>query len=186
MYSSLADRGRMAVVLDTGAVSRGSDNQGSNREREVRKKFVEEDLVEAVILLPENLFYNTPAPGKIVLINRAKRRPGEIMLVNASKLCGKGRPKNFLAENHVVEISDTYRAWIPRDGLAATISKEEATRNDYNLSPSRYITLNGNDDVLPLEEAMVLLREAEEERTSTDHDLNAVLKELGLGTLRDV
>src|SRR6185369_3236074 len=72
MYSSLADRGRMAVVLDTGAVSRGSDNQGSNREREVRKKFVEEDLVEAVILLPENLFYNTPAPGKIVLINRAK------------------------------------------------------------------------------------------------------------------
>ena len=53
----------MAVVLDTGAVSRGSGNQGSNKERGIRKSFVEADLVEAVVLLPENLFYNTTAPA---------------------------------------------------------------------------------------------------------------------------
>ncbi|MFX8262749.1 N-6 DNA methylase, partial [Acinetobacter baumannii] len=65
MLASLSETGRMAVVLDTGAVSRGSGNQGSNRERDIRKAFVEHDLIEAVILLPENLFYNTTAPGII-------------------------------------------------------------------------------------------------------------------------
>jgi type I restriction enzyme M protein len=69
MTSSLEEEGRMAVVLDTGAVSRGSGNTGSNRERDIRKAFVEGDLmnqgdlIEAVVLLPENLFYNTSAPG---------------------------------------------------------------------------------------------------------------------------
>ncbi|GAB4480686.1 MAG: hypothetical protein Kow0088_22410 [Anaerolineales bacterium] len=56
MLASLNEGGRMAVVLDTGAVSRGSGNQGSNRERDIRKAFVEADLIEAVLLLPENLF----------------------------------------------------------------------------------------------------------------------------------
>ncbi|MCS7338606.1 MAG: type I restriction-modification system subunit M, partial [Verrucomicrobiae bacterium] len=68
MLASLNERGRMAVVLDTGAVSRGSGNQGSNRERDIRKAFVEADLIEAVILLPENLFYNTTAPGVIIVV----------------------------------------------------------------------------------------------------------------------
>ena len=63
MHASLADTGKLAVVLDTGAVSRGSGNQGSNKERDIRKAFVEADLIEAVLLLPENLFYNTTAPG---------------------------------------------------------------------------------------------------------------------------
>jgi len=77
MFTSLKDKGRMAVVLDIGAVSRGSGNQGSNRERDVRKKFVKNDLVEAVVLMPENLFYNTTAPGIIMIINKAKVRKGE-------------------------------------------------------------------------------------------------------------
>jgi type I restriction enzyme M protein len=185
MHASLSDRGRMAVVLDTGASNRGSGNQGSNRERDIRKQFVEDDLVEAVILVPENLFYNTPAPGNIIVINRAKRRPGEIMLINASKLCSKGRPKNFLGEQHITEIAAAYQAWTPQTGLTAVIGKEEAIRNDYNLSPSRYVTTNGTEDTLPVEEAVVLLREAEEERVTADRDLERVLKELALGGFRN-
>jgi type I restriction enzyme M protein len=185
MFASLSDRGRMAVVLDTGAVSRGSGNQGSNRERDIRKAFIERDLIEAVTLLPENLFYNTTAPGIVMVINRAKRRAGEIMLINASKLFSKGRPKNALTEEHVGEIAGVYHSWTAKDGLTAIISKDEAARNDYNLSPSRYVALNGKDEVLPLEEAMVLLREAEEERAAADRELEAVLKELGLGGLRN-
>ena len=76
MAASLKDGGRMAVVLDTGAVSRGSGNQGSNKERDIRKAFVEADLVEAVVLLPENLFYNTTAPGIILVLNTRKRHKG--------------------------------------------------------------------------------------------------------------
>ena len=59
MLASLKEIGRAAIVLDTGAVSRGSGTKQKNREREIRKKFVEADLIEGVILLPENLFYNT-------------------------------------------------------------------------------------------------------------------------------
>ena len=70
MYASLNNKGRMAVILDTGSVSRGSGNVGTNRERDIRKKFVENDLIEAVLLLPDNLFYNTTAPGVIIFINK--------------------------------------------------------------------------------------------------------------------
>ena len=72
ILASLKDNGRAAIVLDTGAVSRGSGSQNTDRERDIRKKFVEEDLIEGVILLPENLFYNTSAPGIILLLNRSK------------------------------------------------------------------------------------------------------------------
>jgi len=180
MLASLNERGRMAVVLDTGAVSRGSGNQGSNRERDIRRAFVENDLIEAAILLPENMFYNTTAPGLIIVVNRRKRRPGEILLINASKLFAKGRPKNYLADEHIETIARLYHDWRAEEGLAAVITNEEAARNDYNLSPSRYVASNDKEEVLALEDAVVLLREAEEERAQADRKLNEVLKALGL------
>ncbi len=180
MYGSLEDGGRMAVVLDTGAVSRGSGNQGSNRERDIRRAFVEADLVETVVLLPENLFYNTTAPGIILVVNKAKRHPGQILLVNASKQFTKGRPKNFLAEEHITRVADLHDGWQAGDAVSAIISKDEVARNDYNLSPGRYVAMGEKDDILPLEEAAVLLREAEEERAEADRKLADVLKQLGL------
>lgn len=185
MLASLKPNGRMAVVLDTGAVSRGSGNQGSNRERDIRRAFVEHDLIEAVVLLPENLFYNTTAPGVIIVINRKKRHPGEILLINASQLYAKGRPKNFLTEQHVERIATLYHHWQAEEGLSTIITKEEAARNDYNLSPSRYVAQNDNEEVLPLEEAVVLLREAEEERALADRELQGVLQVLGLRSETD-
>ncbi len=180
MLASLDDAGRMAVVLDTGAVSRGSGNQGSNRERDIRKAFVEADLIEAVLLLPENLFYNTTAPGIIIVINRKKRHPGELLLINASKLFAKGRPKNYLTEEHIETIARLYQEWQAEEGLSAIITQEEAARNDYNLSPSRYVATNDVEEVMPLEDAVVLLREAEEERARADREMNEILKILGL------
>ena len=180
MFASLKEGGKIGVVLDTGAVSRGSGNQGSNRERDIRKSFVERDLVEAVILLPENLFYNTSAPGIIMVINKAKQHPGEILLINASRLFAKGKPKNYLADGHIEHISGLYLNWKAEEGVSAIILKEEAARNDYNLSPSRYVSTNGKEEVLPPEEAMVLLQEAKEERAEADRELNEVLTKLGL------
>ncbi len=133
-----------------------------------------------MLLLPENLFYNTTAPGIIIVINRKKRHPGEILLINASKLFSKGRPKNYLADKHIETIAQLYHDWKAEEGLSEVISKEKAARNDYNLSPSRYVAINDVEEVLPLEEAVVLLKEAEEERTEADRELNQVLKILGL------
>lgn len=179
MLAHLGPKGRMAVVLDTGAVSRGSGNQGSNKERDLRKRCVDADLVEAVLLLPDNLFYNTTAPGVVLVLNRAKRHPGEVLLINGSKLFAKGRPKNYLTEEHIERIAAAYRDWKPVEGLAAVVTTAEAAKNDYNLSPSRYVATGGGEEVLPLEEAVVLLREAEEERAAADVALNDVLAKLG-------
>lgn len=180
MAASLAPNGRMAVVLDTGAVSRGSGNQGSNRERDIRRAFVESGWVEAVILLPENLFYNTTAPGIILILNKAQPHPGEILLINASQLRVKGRPKNELTADHVAQIARLYHTWQAEENLSAIISTAEAARNDFNLSPSRYVSVTDEEPPMPLEEAIVLLREAEEERGKADTALWVVLRELGL------
>ena len=186
MAASLKPAGRMAVVLDTGAVSRGSSNQGSNKEQEVRKAFVEQDLIEAVLLLPENLFYNTTAPGIVMVVNRKKRHPDEILLINASKLFSKGRPKNYLEDGHAGQIADIYREWKAVDSLSAVITKEQVVKGDYNLSPSRYVSTGVEADVMPLDEAVVILREAEEERAEADRELNRVLAELGFDGCRNV
>lgn len=184
MVALLKDGGRMAVVLDTGAVSRGSGNLGSNKERDIRKAFVEADLVEAVVLLPENLFYNTTAPGIVLVLNKRKRYGGEILLINASKLCSKGRPKNYLEERHIAQIAQVYHDWRAEPGLSTAVPREEVAKNDFNLSPSRYVATGGAEEVLPLEEAIVLLQEAEEERAEADERLNAVLAQLGFAGWR--
>ncbi len=182
MFASLNDAGKMAVVLDTGAVSRGSGNAGSNRERDIRKEFVERDLVEAVILLPENLFYNTTAPGIILVINKAKPadRKEHLLLINAAHLFEKGRPKNYLPDESISRIADIYLQWKEEEGISKIITNQEAARNDYNLSPSRYVAQNGEDDTLPPEDAVIQLREAEEERQKADEKLKAILQEMGL------
>jgi len=187
MFASLKDNGRMAVVLDTGAVSRGSGNEGSNRERDIRKAFVENDFIEAVILLPENLFYNTTSAGIILIINKNKSklsdRKSKILLINASKMFEKGRPKNFLPDTTIEKISEIYLNFKEEDGISKIATKDEIVKNDYNLSPSRYVSINGEDTTLPLDEAIVLVKEAREEEQRAEEKLNEVLKQLGMGDL---
>lgn len=180
MLASLNDQGKMAVVLDTGTVSRGSGNVGKNRERDIRKEFVEKDMVEAVILMPENLFYNTTAAGIILVINKNKRNDEEILLINASTLYKKGRPKNFLPDNSIKQISEIYLNWEKKEGISNIVNKEEVIKNDYNLSPSRYVVQEEVDDTLPLEDAVVFLQETEEERKEMDENLKKILGKLEL------
>src|SRR5438093_4241901 len=103
------DKGRAAVVLDTGAASRGSGNANTNKEKDVRRWFVEQDLIEGVIYLPENLFYNTSAPGIILVLNKAKpkERRGKLFLLNASCEFTKGDPNNYLAADAITRIAET-------------------------------------------------------------------------------
>ena len=64
--------------------------------------------------------------------------------------------------------------------MSKIIKADEAVRNDYNLSPSRYVASNNKEEVLPLDEAVVLLSEAEEERQAVDKELKGILSKLGL------
>ncbi|HPD60126.1 MAG TPA: N-6 DNA methylase, partial [Paludibacteraceae bacterium] len=77
-------------------------------------------------------------------------------------------------------IADIYLQWKEEEGISKIITNQEAARNDYNLSPSRYVAQNGEDDTLPPEDAVIQLREAEEERQKADEKLKAILQEMGL------
>ena len=66
------------------------------------------------------------------------------------------------------------------EGFSKVVSKDETVRNDYNLSPSRYVAIDNGEEVMPLEEALVELAEAEEDRAEADRQLREVLKSLGL------
>ena len=184
MYASLEPGGRMACVLDTGAVSRGSGNRGRNAERDIRKQFVEADAVDAVVLLPDNLFFNTSAPGIILVLRKANEacpRPhaDEMLLINAGKQYVKGRPKNEMSTEHVDAIGGLYLDWQEQEGVSKRVPLAEIVRNDYNLSPSRYVSIDETEPPLPLEDAIVLLREAEEARAEADDKLDQVLAALG-------
>ncbi len=182
MFASLNEKGRMAVVLDTGSVSRGSGNEGSNRERDIRKAFVDNDFIESVILLPENLFYNTTSAGIILVINKNKKpeRKDKVLLINASKLFEKGRPKNFIPDEAIKKIASFFSNFKEEEGISKIATKEEINKNDYNLSPSRYVSTNGEDNTLPLDEAIVLLKEAKEEEVRAEEKLNEVLRQIGI------
>ena len=135
------DHGRAAVVLDTGAVTRGSGSKNEDKERNVRKWFVDRDLIDGVILLPENLFYNTTAAGVLVVLNKHKAasRQGRIVLLNASRHFRKGKPKNYLPEDDIRSLATAYLKGEPIQGELAVISKQEIEDADYNLSPGRWM-----------------------------------------------
>ena len=137
----LNERGRAAVVLDTGAVTRGSGAKHEDRERNIRKWFVDRDLIDGVILLPDNLFYNTSAAGVIVVLSKRKpaARKDKIVLLNASRRVRKGRPKNFIPEEDIRVIAEAFAEGEPVEGEVAVITREQAEVADYNLSPSRWV-----------------------------------------------
>lgn len=180
MAASLTSKGKMAVILDTGAASRGSGSLSRNRERDIRRAFVEADWVELVVLLPHNLFYNTEAAGIILVINKAKRYPGQVLLINASQQYYRKRPKNLLETHHTAQIFELYNQWQVEDKLSIIVSTEILAQNDYNLSPNRYIVTTEIELPPPPEEAVILLAQAEETRDEVDKKLHQVLQKLGL------
>ena len=169
ILASLNNKGRAAVVLDTGAASRGSGNANANKENEVRKWFVEHDLIEGVIYLPENLFYNTPAAGIVIVLNKAKPkdRQGKLFLINASREFEKGRPKNFLPNAVITRIADTFTGWREVGQYSRVVTREEIAKNDFNISPSRYIHTGEGGEYRPIAEIVEELEALDQEaRTS--------------------
>lgn len=139
--SVLKDSGRAAVVLDTGSMTRGSGSAKGDKERDIRKWFVDNDLIEGVILLPENLFYNTPAAGVIVVLNKRKppARQRRVLLVNASARLVKGKPKNHISESDVAAIAAAFNTGAEADGEVMDLAPEQIADADYNLSPAHWI-----------------------------------------------
>ena len=182
ILASLNDQGRAAVVLDTGAASRGSGNAGTNKEKSVRQWFVDRDLVESVLYLPENLFYNTTAPGIVLFLNKAKpkERQGKVFLVNASQIFQKGDPKNFIPDDGIARLTNTLISWKEEEKLSRIVDHAELKKNDYNISPSRYIHTSDAETYRPIAEIVEELKVIEAEARETDQALQQILKQLGV------
>jgi type I restriction enzyme M protein len=182
ILASLNERGRAAVVLDTGAASRGSDNANTNKEKEVRRWFIEQDLIEGVIYLPDNLFYNTNAAGIILVLDKVKQkeRQGKVFLINASKEFTKGDPKNYLAEDAIARIAYTFKAWAEIEKYSRIASLDEIANNDFNISPSRYIYTGEEKEYRPIAEILEELETIEVEIENSNKALRQVMHKIGL------
>ena len=176
----LNERGRAAVVLDTGAVTRGSGARHADRERNIRKWFVDRDLIDGVILLPDNLFYNTSAAGIIVVLSKRKpeSRKGKIVLVNASRRVRKGRPKNYIPEEDIRPLAAAFIKGEPEEGEVAVIKREQAEEADYNLSPSRWVGQAHTEEQRPITEIIADMQRLDEEAREIDARLAKMLAHL--------
>jgi len=176
----VGEHGRAAVVLDTGAVTRGSGSKNEDKERNVRKWFVDRDLIDGVILLPENLFYNTTAAGVIVLLNKRKSasRHGKIMLLNASRRFSKGRPKNYLREEDIRALAAMYLRGQAVEGELTVISTGQAQEADYNLSPGRWVAQGGDAEHRAIKGIVADMTALDEKAKEIDETLAKLLASL--------
>ena len=176
----LNERGRAAVVLDTGAVTRGSGNKNEDRERNIRKWFVEQDLIDGVILLPDNLFYNTGSAGVIIALSKRKpaARRGKITLLNASRRVRKGSSKNYIPEDDIPQLAEMFLKGKPLEDEIAVITQKQAAEADYNLSPSRWV---GQTDAVaqrPIEEIIAEMYRLDDDAREIDASLARMLDTL--------
>jgi type I restriction enzyme M protein len=176
----LNERGRAAVVLDTGAVTRGSGSKNEDRERNVRKWFVDHDLIDGVILLPDNLFYNTNAAGVIVVLSKYKSaaRKDKIVLLNATRQVQKGRPKNYIPEDAIRPIAAAYLNGESVEGEVAVITRQQAAEADYNLSPSRWVGPSAGTEMGGLEDILDRFDTIMAAEASISRDLAKALNKL--------
>jgi len=174
------EHGRAAVVLDTGAVTRGSGSKNEDKERNIRKWFLDQDLIDGVILLPDNLFYNTTAAGVIVVLNKRKpaARKDKIVLLNASRRVRKGRPKNFIPEVGIRPLAAAFLKAEPVDGEIAVITRQQAEEADYNLSPSRWVGQAADATHRSIEDLIDDLKRLSQVTSDADRTLFSALERL--------
>ena len=135
-----------------------------------------------MILLPENLFYNTTAPGIILLLNRSKpeERKQQILLINLSQHFKKGKPKNILTDDAIELATEFYQAWESREKLSNVIMLEDAQKTDYNLSPSQFVDVGDTVEHRPMNEILTDLTEARIAREKAEQMLEEILTRLKL------
>jgi len=151
---------KVGIILDNGALFRGG------REKKIREDIVKKDLIEAVILLPEKLFYNTGAPGVVIVLNKNKpeERKGKIIFINASNEYEKHpdvRRLNRLGEEHIKKIVGAYREFKNIEGFASVVSLEKIKEKDYNLNVTLYVFPKIEEEEINLAEELKNFKEIE-------------------------
>lgn len=186
MIHHLSPKGVMATVLSNGSLS---SNQGG--EGELRKKLVDEDMVDCIVALPNQLFYNTGIPACLWFISRKRlgngdrKRTGEVLFIDASQMGSLvDRTHREFTEEDIKKIAGTYHEWRQKNnkykdikGFCKSASLAEVQKNGYVLTAGRYVGIaDGAKDSEPFEEKMTRLTGTFKEQMEQEQTLNEEIK----------
>jgi type I restriction enzyme M protein len=175
MLATINNKGMVGVVMPHGVLFRAAS------EGKIRKAILEQDLFEAIIGLPANLFYGTGIPAAVLIFNRnkPKDRKGKILFIHAARYYEAGKNQNRLRDDDIKRIVGAFDAYKDADKFVRVVTLEEIKENDYNLNISRYVDVTEPEERIDVREALAKLKEIEKERSAAEKKMYACLKELG-------
>lgn len=166
--------GRMGVVVPHGVLFRGS------AEGKIRKKLIDENLLDAVIGLPEKLFFGTGIPAAI-LIFRKNKSDNKVLFIDASREFISGKNQNNLSLENIAKVVDTYQDRETVDKYAYLATLEEVQENDYNLNIPRYVDTFEEEEEIDLMAIRAERQQLQTELTDLETEMANFLEELGYG-----
>ena len=178
MISKLSQNGKMACILANGSLA------ASGQEGEIRKKMIENDLVDCIIAMPTNLFYTVAVPCSIWIINRNKKQKAKTLFINATNLGTMvTRRLRELSEDDIKKVANTYHNYQNDEnyenakGFCYSATTEEIKSNDYVLTPGRYVGVEETkDDGIPFEEKMKVITSELSKQFEESHKLEEEIK----------
>ncbi|MCJ8316608.1 N-6 DNA methylase, partial [Idiomarina sp.] len=164
--------GRMGVVVPHGVLFRGS------KEGKIRQQLIDENLLDAVIGLPEKLFYGTGIPAAILVFKKSKSDEN-VLFIDASREFKSGKNQNQLSDDNIQKIVDTYRSRETVDKYSYLATLEEIQENDYNLNIPRYVDTFEEEEEIDLMAVRVERQKLKAELDELESQMEKYLEELG-------
>lgn len=179
MVSSLNMKGKMASVVPHGVLFRGGSEQT------IRTGFLKDDLVEAVIGLPQNIFYGTGIPAAIIIINKNKdeERRNKVLFIDGSNDFVKDGNKNKLRDEDIDKIVKVFDEYKDVEKYASIVDLETIEENDYNLNISRYVDTTEEEEEVDIDLVLQDIREFKLKMADSEEKLNGYLEELGFDNI---
>jgi type I restriction enzyme M protein len=179
MVALLNAKWKMVTVIPHGVLFR------SGAEGQIRAGFIKDDLIEAVIGLPTNIFYGASIPAALLVINKSKpiERKHKILFNEASSGFIKDGNKNKLREDNITRIIETFDAFIDVEKFAKVVDLDAVKTNDCNLNISRYVDTATAEEEIDIISVIAEIREIKEKTVVTEAKLNEYLSELGYDEL---
>ncbi|MDZ7786275.1 MAG: type I restriction-modification system subunit M [Candidatus Saccharibacteria bacterium] len=175
MVYQLDENGTMAVVMPHGVLFRGAA-EGHIREFLIREK----NFLDAVIGLPPNLFFGTSIPACILVFKKCRENPDDILFIDASKHFEKGKNQNYLREQDIDKIVETYQQRKAEDKYSYVAKLSEVKENDYNLNIPRYVDTFEEEEPIDLDEVTSEIKKIDSDMSDIDKKIADYCKELGI------
>lgn len=173
--TAVDDGGRVGVVVPHGVLFRGSS------EGKIREAMIKENLLEAVIGLPEKLFFGTGIPAAILIFRKGRERK-DVLFIDASREFESGTKQNRLSDSNIEKILGTYDAFETTDKYSYVATVVEIAENDYNLNIPRYVDTFEPEAEVDLAEVSKEIAEAEEALVEVQGRIKRYLQSLKLGS----